>query len=387
MKRRLLIEQDIDQLDDFRKILLLNKKKLDPNDVKFYNSEGEDFGSITEVTSNGLLFHFDDLEQFLKFFFPDTYNDAGDGNYDAIAYDRMYDGRYGFYSECQERAYEDWREGYTLGYFCDSAAKKLKELVTIIDPNLGNDPKIFVLRNDGVLRVDDDGGDITKLLETYFKGIGDEIDEIICTGKDMAVSEGAREMLKDKFCDGLRPFGIENWGKSSFTNCFRTYFISWGNLVQMYIDKGEFDEPLLDVLFETTEKFRNHPPQHYEIEHNVWDNESFESETCQKLEDLMDEYIESANEEYNSKYIEVIQKLNKLKLFNKTKIPESNNMYLKVNSVDPETLKVMYQVGRGQYFSNISYGKSTVDEVISLATQPGLFDPSEHRVSPSSRQR
>jgi hypothetical protein len=35
MKKRLLIENDIDELEDFRKILLLNKKKLDYNDVMF----------------------------------------------------------------------------------------------------------------------------------------------------------------------------------------------------------------------------------------------------------------------------------------------------------------------------------------------------------------
>jgi hypothetical protein len=33
MKKRLLIENDIDELEDFRKILLLNKNKLDYRDV------------------------------------------------------------------------------------------------------------------------------------------------------------------------------------------------------------------------------------------------------------------------------------------------------------------------------------------------------------------
>jgi hypothetical protein len=46
MKKRLLIENDIDELEDFRKILLLNKKKLDYNDVMFLDKHGNDFHEI-----------------------------------------------------------------------------------------------------------------------------------------------------------------------------------------------------------------------------------------------------------------------------------------------------------------------------------------------------
>jgi hypothetical protein len=386
MRKRLLVENDIDELDDFRKILLLNKKKLDPNDVSFFNSEGHGFSDIIEVTPHGLLFHFDDLQEFLKFFFPETYQEGSDGEWDAVNYDRMYYGSYDFYYQCQDRAYDDWREGYTLGYFCGSAAEKLRKLVSILDPKLSEDKGIFIDRG-GRLGLDDSGGaQVSDLLDTYFKNIGDEIDEIICRGKDRAVSSGAEELMRDIFCDGLKQFGIENWGKSILTNCFKTYFISWGNLVQMYIDKGEFDEPILDLLFQVTEKFRNHPPESYEIEYNVWDNEIFERETCQSLEDLMDEYIEKAHEELSPKYLETVQKLSKLGLFDKVKIPGSKkNLFIRVRSVDPETLKVKYQVGGGSWFSDVKYGESTVDEVIAIATQPGLFDPMDHRINPSER--
>jgi hypothetical protein len=83
MRKRLLIEEDIDELEDFRKILPLNKRKLDHNDVVFYNSEGKDFSDIIEVTPHGLLFHFNDLEEFLKFFFQETYQERGVSPYQA----------------------------------------------------------------------------------------------------------------------------------------------------------------------------------------------------------------------------------------------------------------------------------------------------------------
>ena len=377
MKKRLLIEQDIDELEDFRKILLLNKKKLDYNDVDFYNSEGEDFGDIVEVTPHGLLFHFDDLEQFLKFFFQETYQKGSDGEWDAGNYDRMYYGHWDFYSECQDRAYDDWSEGYQLGYFCESAMLKLRELAVFLEPSTSKD---FIRRNNGRMTYDG-GGDLPTILDKFFPGLGDSIDEIVCMGKDRATAKGAQELIEETYCNGLKQFGIENWGKSSLTNCFRTYFITWGNLVQLYIDRGDFDENVLDLLFSTLERgFNNHPPEYYEIEYNVWDNEIFESETCQRLENLMDEYIEKAHEEIDSDYIEIMRKLGELKLFEFKQLPDKKH-YLKVEKVDPETHKVTFRVGTSRQNWNSKMGVSDVDSVIAMATQPGLFDPTEYRIS------
>ena len=377
MKKRLLIENDIDELEDFRKILLLNKNKLDYRDVMFLDEHRNDFDGIIEVTAHGLMFHFDDLEQFLKFFFQETYKKDSDGEWEAVNYDRMYYGQWDFYSECQDRSYDDWHEGYTLGYFCDSAMLKLKQLAEFLDPSTSKD---FIRTNNGRIRYDG-GGDLPTILDKFFPRLGDEIDEIVCMGKDRAVSSGAQELIENTYCDGLKQFGIENWGKSNFTNCFRTYFISWGNLVQLYIDKGDFDENVLDLLFSAIERgFNNHPPEYYEIEYNVWDNEIFESETCERLEDLMDEYIEKAHEEIDSDYIEIMRKLGELKLFEFKQLPDKKH-YLKVEKVDPETLKVTFRVGTSRQNWNSKMGVSDVDSVIAMATQPGLFDPTEYRIN------
>ena len=124
MKKRLLIENDINKLDDFQKILLLNKGKLSYDDVEFKNSEGDDFGDIIEVTQSGLIFNFNDLEQFLKFFFPNEYGGGDEGEWDARYYDLMYYNSYDWTGECWDRRSDDWREGYTLGYLCTNAIVK-----------------------------------------------------------------------------------------------------------------------------------------------------------------------------------------------------------------------------------------------------------------------
>jgi hypothetical protein len=45
-------------------------------------------------------------------------------------------------------------------------------------------------------------------------------------------------------------------------------------------------------------------------------------------------------------------------------------------------MKVKYVVSTGLWGSNNKAGLSTVDDVIAMATQPGLFDQMDFRVDP-----
>ena len=380
MKKRLLIENDVNEMTDFQKILLLNKRKLSVDDVEFKSDNYEDLKLYhVQIKPDGLLFDFDDLEQFLKFFHYPAFEEGTDGEWDAINYDRMYYGSYDFYNECQERSYDDWREGYTLGYLCSEANIRLRELLKIIAPNLVDN-----IKEDGS-RIDVEG-DITSVLDKYFKNIGDEMDEIICSAKANATEEGAKKEIEKVYCNTLSEFGVEKWDKW----CFGLYFISWGNLVQLFIEDGEFDGNALDVLIQKIEKkFRHGLPEYYEMEYQVMDNEIFESQSCEKLVNLIDEYIERAQEELSPEYTKTMDKLSSLGLFNTSglEIPGQRGLRIKVYEVDPETLKVKYIVGSNSYFGDRKYGLSTVDEVIAIATQPGLFSPTEYRILPGQLRR
>jgi hypothetical protein len=378
MKKRLLIENDVPEMTDFQKILLLNKRKLSVDDVEFKSSDYKIDLNKVQIKPDGLLFDFDDLEQFLKFFHYPAFEEGTDGEWDATNYDRMYYGSYDFYSECQDRAYDDWSEGYTLGYLCGDAKLKLKELLKLIAPNLVDN-----IHENG--RIDDEG-DITSVLVKYFKYIADEMDEIICSAKANATEEGAKKEIEKVYCNTLSEFGVEKWGKW----CFGLYFISWGNLVQLFIEDGEFDGNALDVLIQKIyKKFRHSLPEHYEMEYQVMDNEIFESQSCEKLVNLIDEYIERAQEELSPEYTKTMNKLSSLGLFNTSglEIPGQRGLRIKVDEVDPETLKVKYIVGSNSYFGDRKYGLSTVDEVIAIATQPGLFSPTEYRILPGQLRR
>lgn len=379
MRKRLLIENDISELDDFQKILLLNKRKLSPDDVEFKSDKDDLKLDHVQVKHDGLLFDFDDLEAFLKFFHYESFEKGTDGEWDAINYDRMYHGSYDWEYECADRSGDDWSEGYVLGYFCDQASLKLKELLKIIAPSL-----VDSISDDGK-RIDDES-EITDVLDKFFSRFGDEANDIICSSRANATNEGAKQGIINAYCETLSEFGIEKWGKW----CFGLYFISWGNLVQLFVEDGEFDKNALDVIIDKiNRKFRHTLPDPYEMESYFMDNDIFNSESCQKLEDLIDVYIEKAEEDLNPDYIVVMEKLTKLGLFSNRglEIPGQKGLRIKVEQVDPKTLEVKYIVGSNSYFGDRKYGLSTVDSVIAMATQPSLFNPADYRIQPGQLKR
>ena len=379
MRKRLLIENDISELDDFQKILLLNKRKLSPDDVEFKSDKDDLKLDHVQVKHDGLLFDFDDLEAFLKFFHYESFEEGTDGEWDAVNYDRMYHGSYDWEYECADRSADDWSEGYVLGYFCDQASLKLKELLKIIAPSL-----VDSISDDGK-RIDDES-EITDVLDKFFSRFGDEANDIICSSRANAPDEGAKQGIINAYCETISEFGIEKWGKW----CFGLYFISWGNLVQLFVEDGEFDKNALDVIIDKiNRKFRHSLPEIYEMEHYVMDSEIFESESCQKLEDLIDVYIEKAQEDFIPEYIIAMDKLTKLGLFSNAgkEIPGQKGLRIKVEQVDPETLEVKYIVGSNSYFGDRKYGLSTVDSVIAMATQPSLFNPADYRIQPGQLKR
>jgi hypothetical protein len=377
MKKRLLIENDLPELSDFQKLLLLNKGKLDYEDVEFIDNDGENYPNIIEVTKDGLLFNFDDLEEFLKFFFPETYGknaEGGDGEYDAMNFDSMYYSNYDFGDDCYNRSSDDWNEGYTLGNLCGEAVVKLRELISIVSP------KSLKYFKDDKLSGE---GELTEVLDTFFPKMEDDISEIDCDARQYMLRDEASDYIGEKFCNGLKPFGIENWGRSRFTECFKTYFISWGSLVQLYLYDGEFDGNVLDVMFKYIEKnFRDHPPIYYEIEYNVWNREKYNEYACKRYIDVIDYYLEDSKERYHPKYMKEMERLSNLDLFKRKRIPGSK-YYIKVISLDPETMKVKYVVSADTWGGNQKSGLSTVDDVVAMATQPGLFDQMDFRVNPN----
>ena len=132
-----IFEQDENEveLNDFQKILALNKRKISPSEVEFTNSEGDSYDDFITVEQDGLMFTFDGLQQYLSFFFPDTYGeDNTDGEYEAGYYESMYRGNWTW--DFDDRSYDDWREGIIVEALKPSHLEIIYDVAKIIQPGL-----------------------------------------------------------------------------------------------------------------------------------------------------------------------------------------------------------------------------------------------------------
>jgi hypothetical protein len=211
----------------------------------------------------------------------------------------------------------------------------------------------------------------------------DDISEIDCNSRQYMLSNEVVTYMDEKFCNTLKPFGIENYGER-FSRCFNTYFISWGKLVQLYLYDGEFDGNVLDMMFKYIEKnFNSHPPAYYEIEYELWNQDAYNDYACKRYIDVIESYLEDAKETYHPKYVKEMERLHSLGLFSSKKLPGNSKYYIKVLNLDPETMKVNYAISTDSWgYHGRKQGLTTVDDVIAIATQPGLFDQMDFRVDP-----
>ena len=376
MKKRLIIEDEAKELDDFQKLLLLNKKRISPEDVVFVNENGVQPEEI-EIDSKGMYFNFDGLEDFLKFFFPDTYGYDAYEQYEASYLESMYNATWDF--GFSDKSYEEWNEGYVLGDLCGESMDVLYDVVKLVSPNVTS---CFIKDGFGRYSFKDDDCNIKicDVLDSLPK-ISDNIQWIWAEAKQEATEDAASDYIKGIYCDGLKQFGVENFSHR-LDNCFRSYFISWGNLAMMFINNGEFDGNLLETMGTYIERnFRNHTPEYYEIEYEVHDHEKFTENFCprvtQKLEDLKETIIE----DYNPKYLKILNQIINMGGFDKfLPMKAFNGEYeIRFNSVDEDTLKVSFGVRKKGQWDGLKTGKAPIKDVINFINQPGLFKPDEYR--------
>ena len=378
-----IFEQDEDddvELTDYQKILALNKKKLNPYEVEFYNSEGEDFHNIIEVRQDGLHFTFDGLDEFLRFFFPEEFGDEGtDGYYEADYLDSMYRGTWEW--DFWDRASDDWSEGYIVEALKGESAKVLYEILKKFEPKL---LKNFDVWEDGSveLKRTADFSEISDVLEVMDSNIADDLQSAFVNGSYAAVSSEAPQYIEDHYCNGLKEIGIENY---STKHCFWKYELSWGPAIMLFVRHGSPDDNLLDLMIEAIRKeFKNHTPEYYEIQYNAWNNDEFkrvfDRESLSSLERLLDSLNEMESESKGkfSKYLKIVSIISDKIGFRKWKKIATPNHEIYIQDVDKETLKVNYRIKNAKdwYVKN---GVTTIESIFDIMNSPQLFDPLSYR--------
>ena len=374
-KKRFLYEQEEEvELNDFQKILALNKKRISRFDVEFYNSKGEDFSDTIEVTQDGIIFTFDGLKEFLQFFFPDEYADGTDGEYDASNYEDMYEGKWDWYDDFYNRTVDDWNEGYMISSMTSVSLQKLKEILNYVAPQVGK----YIEEKDGEYDVTNNDGEIliTDFLGTL--GFENEITDAYLDAQVAAVGDSAPEYVQKTYCNCLTDIGIENY---SSRHCFWKYEMDWGSAILLFARFGTENDKFLDLLFEAIKTSDvKHLPEYYEIQHYSWDNEAFNRVYVRELDRVFDKLEDrlEGSEFQNEDYVELINKVSSIGGVGVWIQSKNKKFRIKIDNIDSETLKVEFSIVKNNS-GGIKKGRSTIDDIINLLNNESLFGPEEFR--------
>ena len=370
IKKIFLFEDDDsdEEKSDYQKILEINKKKLSPYDVDFFDSEGNSYEGIIEVRQDGLHFTFDGLAEYLQFFFKDYYEEGSDGEYDAQNYESMYNGNWGWWSDFSDRTYDDWREGYVVDYFTYEQLSIVKEIAKYLSSEVYNS---IELKNGKVISKDTDK--ITNLLEIL--GLEDAITDAYIDASVLAVENEVPEGIEKSYCNCLDEIGIERY---SDKYCFWKYELSWGSAIMLFARFGEPDDLLLDLLFKAVERANvNHLPEYYEMQHQFWDGQAFNEYWNNKVTSILEnelENIKDNTEQYNLKFFKLIDEIQKLG-GTETWIYSKNKKYsIKINKVDDKNLQITYQFRKLDGGYDYKMMKTSFEYLLNLLNTEPLFD-------------
>jgi hypothetical protein len=370
IKKIFLFEEDDsdEEKSDYQKILEINKKRLSPYDVDFFDSEGNSYEGIIEVRQDGLHFTFDGLSEYLQFFFKEYYEEGSDGEYDAQNYESMYNGNWGWWSDFSDRTYDDWREGYVVDYFTYEQLSIVKEIAKYLSSEVYNS---IELKNGKVISKDTDK--ITNLLEIL--GLEDAITDAYIDASVLAVENEVPEGIEKSYCNCLDEIGIERY---SDKYCFWKYELSWGSAIMLFARFGEPDDLLLDLLFKAVERANvNHLPEYYDMQHQFWDGQAFNEYWNNKVTSILEnelENIKDNTEQYNLKFFKLIDEIQKLG-GTETWIYSKNKKYsIKINKVDDKNLQITYQFRKLDGGYNYKMMKTSFEYLLNLLNTEPLFD-------------
>lgn len=377
LRKRFIFEDDndVDEMPDYKKLMRLVKKKLDPSQVEFYNSEGEDFSDNIEITYDGLMFTFDGLQEYLSFFFPDDYShqENSEGYYDANYYELMYHRQYNWYSEFSDRDSQDWSEGYIVQAFRPIHFESLIQLAKYSSPDLYS--KLSKTTSN---QMDEN---LVKQISSFLEALDleESIIDLYTDSKVNAVEDSASEGIAKVYCDSLSRLGIERYSEKY---CFWKYQMDWGSCLLLFASFGSEEDNLLDLLFNTIRRStQRHLPSHYEMQHEYWDNDKFLESWISGLTKILEKKladIEENPENYDKNYFDAIDKVMSLGGTDVWINTKDEKYKIKIQGIEPNTSLITYQIVRkGDYRAKV--GKTDIDGILNMIYNEKLFDVMEHK--------
>ena len=278
---------------------------------------------------------------------------------------------------------DDFQEGHVLNYFSDEHLSLLKDILEIYNPEIS---KLIIDKTGQYSIGDGDEVKVAKFMsDTFEDSFMDSLSEIYSYSMEEAMLSGTQEEFIDQLCDVLSDIGFVKNGKNA---CFYEYEINLADLVKLY-ESNEYltDLDLSTMLKEVVSSDVSFPIDYpSEAIYSNFDVKTFESHFKDDLESLLDkeyEKIEGADYFVDfKKTIEIVGQVKKLfGDFGKyRKVPTTDNINIKINSVDPETNKVVFTLNRFNPETDsfeTKRGKSKLSSILSMMNNYQLFDPFE----------
>ena len=378
LKKKFIFEnedEDPDDWSDYKNIMHLAKNRISPYGVTFETSDGKSFDDIIDVTHDGIIFTFDGLKDYLQFFFPEDYGEEdSDGEYDASNYESMYDGNWSWYDDFYDRDSEDWKEGYVTDRLRKNHLELIRDISKTISPRLYT--KLSKMLEEGTPLESELNIEIRDFLDTI--NIGDNIVEAYTDANYQAIVDEIPKGIEDTYCNCLKNVGVERYSQKY---CFWKYQMDWGSCMMLYARFGTDEDKLLDLLFEAIKKDGiRHLPVYYEMQYEFWDTNRFEETWNTKVTKVLEKKLEDIQnnpEDYDEKYLEVIDKVSQLGGINTWIRTKDKKYEIRIDDIEPSTNLISYKI-KEPYKWQVKVGKTDIDSLISMVYNEKLFNMMEH---------
>jgi hypothetical protein len=251
---------------------------------------------------------------------------------------------------------EDWKEGYLLPYFNQENRERLKEILSLISPNL------LDYEED-----DDKTSEVSQLLTKLFD---DEVESIIyeiMSEENIAKTRGFKEDVEYQVCNEFVSYGF-------FTKtCMRKYFTSVMMLMSFYKSVGDTTLTLTELMKSVVEdQTFGWSDSLYEVQPVDLDEEAIQREIERSLDKMM-EKLEGDSEFLNVlEYSEIFKRVtNRYQINNRYETKYGKEFF--VRGIDPATNKVIIEVFKKDN-GGLEKRSYTEEEFENFLVSPELFE-------------
>lgn len=295
---------------------------------------------------------------FIQFYNDDEFLELFDlDEDDKWAYDVVFNHYEGYDFKDSYSYDEDWEEGYLLPYFNQENRERVKEILSLISPNL--------------LDYEEDDDKTIKVSQLLTELFDDEVESIIyeiMSEENQAKTRGFKEDVEFDVCDKFKNFGFFK------KTCMRKYFTSVSMLLSAYKSVGDTTLTLTELMKSLVEGIGDFGwnDHLYEVQPVDLDEESIQREIGRSLDKMM-EKLEGNSEFINVlEYSEIFKRItSRYTLNNRYETKYGKEFF--VRGIDPATNKVIIETFKKDN-NGLEKRSYTEEEFENFLVSPELFE-------------